>query len=135
MLWTVAPVSAQRNIKKISRQEVQSEQDLPVIYAEPMDNQKYIDWNKVLKSSEDYDIMGDCSYPVTVLTASSTLTPQGKYRYDLCSLSDNDPRTAWVEGVSRVMLSMNGLKSEPPISISFSTAINPLSIFGVKTPE
>lgn len=32
------------------------------------------------------------------LTASSTLAPQGKSTYGVENLSDDDPRTAWVEG-------------------------------------
>lgn len=48
---------------------------------------------------ETETIWGCCGVPLQELTASSTLQAQGKNTYGVENLHDDDPRTAWVEGV------------------------------------
>jgi hypothetical protein len=60
-----------------------------------------VDWNSIAKSSDPNGVpffYNDCAQGVKVIKASSALSPQGKYKFGIENISDNDPRTAWVEG-------------------------------------
>jgi len=65
---------------------------------------KNIDWPSI-KAEEDADPEGpgffyrDCAQGVKATNASSTLAAQGAKSYNVSNLSDNNPMTAWVEGV------------------------------------
>ncbi|MDQ3111168.1 MAG: hypothetical protein M3R17_14850 [Bacteroidota bacterium] len=77
-------------------------QNLPTVKAIGGDGTK-IDW-VAREKAEDKDGPGyfysDCAQGTRPLKASSTLTGQGTKNYALKNLADDDPKTAWVEGVA-----------------------------------
>lgn len=74
---------------------------LPAVVAESYGD-KYVNW-KAEEANYGDDGPGyfynDCAQGVEPVEASSTLAPQGRYNYGISNLSDEDPKTAWVEGV------------------------------------
>ncbi|WMX16980.1 NADase-type glycan-binding domain-containing protein [Aureispira sp. CCB-E] len=76
---------------------------LPVVKAKGGDGVE-IDWRSV-QEAEDADeknpgfFYNDCAQGVTPIHASSTLKGQGSKNYNIGNLSDDNPMTAWVEGV------------------------------------
>lgn len=79
-----------------------SAQDLPIIKAEGGQGRN-INWAsiKVKENAEEGPgfFYNDCAQGVTATKASSTLVAQGTKSYSISNLTDNDPMTAWVEGV------------------------------------
>ena len=82
--------------------------ELPIIQAIGGEG-KSIDWEKIEKENLESQIDGDygpdyfyndCAQGVLVTQISSQLSNQGKYSYGKNHLTDNDPKTAWVEGKS-----------------------------------
>ena len=65
---------------------------------------KNINW-ETIKKEKLKDINGpdffyfDCGESVSAIRASSTLAPSGNTKYNVTNLTDDDPMTAWVEGV------------------------------------
>ena len=92
--------------RNLSVDPVHAEDDVPVIRAEAP-TAKYKDWGTRPEESEDGP--SDpwvwpnwyCSGPTEdAVRASSTLPAQGKASYGVAHLCDDDPTTAWVEGIS-----------------------------------
>lgn len=74
-----------------------------IINAEQKDSLNYIEWGNrpvAEEDSPDLWIMNICSFPNEYNKASSSLATQGTKTYGTKNLSDDDPRTAWVEGKS-----------------------------------
>ncbi len=63
-----------------------------------------VNWPEIKKEENSQDgppfFFNDCAQGVTPTQASSTLEAQGGKSYSISNLSDNDPMTAWVEGVA-----------------------------------
>lgn len=75
---------------------------LPVVKAKGGDGVA-IDWRSIQEKEEGEDGPGffynDCAQGVNPVHATSTLKGQGSKNYNIGNLSDNNPMTAWVEGV------------------------------------
>jgi hypothetical protein len=70
---------------------------------------RYVDWPKIKADVEDDEkssgggpgyFYNDCDQTINPISASSTLSNQGKYNYKIKNINDFDPMTAWVEGKS-----------------------------------
>lgn len=80
-----------------------SQGQLPVVKAKGGDG-RTIDWRQIQeKANEEEDSPGffynDCAQGVMPVHATSTLKGQGSKTYNIGNLSDDNPMTAWVEGV------------------------------------
>ncbi|MEJ6776289.1 MAG: hypothetical protein QNK85_03060 [Crocinitomicaceae bacterium] len=76
--------------------------DLPIIKAIGGDG-KSIDWEEIEKENLEGDygpdyFYNDCAQGIEVLQISSRLSNQGNSSYGKDQLTDDDPKTAWVEG-------------------------------------
>ncbi len=72
-----------------------------LITAEKKDSLNHFEWGNRPEPKDDSPnlwINNICSFPMDFLKASSTLSSQGTKNYGTKNLSDDDPRTAWVEG-------------------------------------
>ena len=81
-----------------------NEEQLPFIKANAS-GEKYVNWSTSPVESQDgptdmWTMPSQmCEGPSTVdVKASTTLAPQGKYKYSAQNICDDDPTTAWVEG-------------------------------------
>jgi hypothetical protein len=81
-----------------------NEEQLPFIKANAS-GEKYVNWGTSPVESQDgptdmWTMPSQmCEGPSTVdVKASTTLAPQGKYKYSAQNICDDDPTTAWVEG-------------------------------------
>lgn len=78
------------------------EEELPVVVAKGGDGIA-IDWRPIKEEEDATDGPGffynDCAQGVNPIHATSTLKGQGSKTYNIENLSDDNPMTAWVEGV------------------------------------
>ncbi len=65
----------------------------------PKKHKEHIAWLAENDGPNEF-VQGNCSQGVLPLRASSVLKPQGSKQYGTANLNDDDPMTAWVEGVS-----------------------------------
>jgi len=101
-----------KNSEQIKPLEVETikekiiDSDLPIIKAIGGEG-KSIDWKNIEKENLDSQIDGDygpdyfyndCAQGIVVTQISSQLSNQGKFSYGKDHLTDDDPKTAWVEG-------------------------------------
>ena len=104
--------------------------DLPIIKAIGGDG-KSIDWEEIEKENLEGDygpdyFYNDCAQGIEVLQISSRLSNQGNSSYGKDQLTDDDPKTAWVEGKAdygigesftvkgvRLKINHNGYQSSP----------------------
>lgn len=79
-----------------------SQAQLPVVVAKGGDGTT-IDWRSIQEKEDAGDGPGffynSCAQGVYPIHATSTLKGQGSKNYNIENLSDNNPMTAWVEGV------------------------------------
>ncbi len=94
------------SIACICLQLISTAQELPVVKAIGGGGTK-VDWVALEKAdlAENGNdgpgyFYSDCSQGTHVLAASSTLAGQGAKNYSLSNIADQDPKTAWVEGVA-----------------------------------
>lgn len=82
---------------------MKSNAQLPVVQAKGGDGIS-IDWRAVKEKASAEDGPGffdsPCAQGTTAMHASSTLKGQGSKNYKVQNVSDDDPMTAWVEGVN-----------------------------------